>query len=180
MYSKVCYMKSTRSQILRRVLDESKTSQSELSRLSGVRQPSISQFLSGKVELSDEQLERLISCVGYELEVVRRPVERELNRSEQRTWKLHRSLGSRMTRSTFSEWKPVINKNIVRLRSQVKGQPHLRNLDRWEQIVEDDDVKELRLVLCRVDRDSIEMREVSPMSGLMTGDERRNVLGIKR
>ena len=36
------------------------TSQSELSRLSGVWQSSISQFLSGKVQLSDEQLDLLL------------------------------------------------------------------------------------------------------------------------
>ncbi|MDT5149015.1 MAG: hypothetical protein QOI01_748 [Mycobacterium sp.] len=48
--------------------------QSELSRLSGVRQPSISQFLSAKVDLSDERLDRLLSCMGYRLEVTRRPV----------------------------------------------------------------------------------------------------------
>jgi len=40
---------------------ETSTTQSELSRISGVRQPSISQFLSGKVELSDEQLDLLLS-----------------------------------------------------------------------------------------------------------------------
>ena len=50
------------------------TSQSELSRLSGVWQSSISQFLSGKVHLSDDQLDRLLSCMGYRLEVVWRPV----------------------------------------------------------------------------------------------------------
>jgi len=45
-----------------------RTTQSELSRVSGVRQPSISQFLSGKVEFSDEQLDRLLSCMGYRLD----------------------------------------------------------------------------------------------------------------
>ena len=66
------------------------TTQSELSRVSGVRQPSISQFLSGKVDLSDEHLDRLLSCLGYRLEVVRRPVEPKLTRSERRSWQLHR------------------------------------------------------------------------------------------
>jgi len=42
--------------VLREVMLTTNTTQSELSRLSGVRQPSISQFLSGKVHLSDEQL----------------------------------------------------------------------------------------------------------------------------
>jgi hypothetical protein len=100
---------------------ETRTTQSWLSRLSGVRQPSISQFLSGKVDLSDEQLDRLLSCMGYRLEVVRRPVAPDLTRSERRSWRLHR-------------------------------------------------------VLTGLDRDSIEMREVSPMSGLLPHSERQAVL----
>jgi plasmid maintenance system antidote protein VapI len=63
----------SRGGLLREVMLETSTTQSELSRVSGVHQPSISQFLSGKVELSDEQLDRLLSCMGYRLEVVRRP-----------------------------------------------------------------------------------------------------------
>lgn len=73
---------SSRNEILREVMLETGTTQSELSRVSGVRQSSISQFLSGKVNLSDEQLDRLLSGMGYRLEVVRRPVMPELTRSE--------------------------------------------------------------------------------------------------
>ena len=51
----------SRGGLLREVMLETSTTQSELSRVSGVHQPSISQFLSGKVELSDEQLDRLLS-----------------------------------------------------------------------------------------------------------------------
>jgi transcriptional regulator with XRE-family HTH domain len=78
-----------RGDLLREVMRETRTTQSELSRLSGVRQPSISQFLSGKVELSDDLLDRLLSCMGYRLEVTRRPVVPQLTRSERRSWRLH-------------------------------------------------------------------------------------------
>ena len=64
---------------------ETGTTQSDLPRLSGVRQPSISQFLSGKVDLSDEQLDRLLSCMGYRLEISRQPVTPDLTRSERRS-----------------------------------------------------------------------------------------------
>ena len=67
-------MNNEREELLREVMLETGTTQSDLSRLSGVRQPSISGFLSGRVELSDEQLDRLLSCMGRRLEVVRRPV----------------------------------------------------------------------------------------------------------
>jgi predicted XRE-type DNA-binding protein len=57
LYSIECYSRvmSSRGDLLREVMLETSTTQSELSRVSGVHQPSISQFLSGKVELSDEQ-----------------------------------------------------------------------------------------------------------------------------
>jgi predicted XRE-type DNA-binding protein len=71
---------------------ETGTTQSALSRLSGVRQPSISGFLSGKVHISDNQLDRLLSCMGRRLEVVRRPIVPDLTRSERRSWQLHRGL----------------------------------------------------------------------------------------
>jgi transcriptional regulator with XRE-family HTH domain len=83
---------SHRGELLREVMLETGTTQSELSRISGVHQPSISQFLSGRVELSDDMLDRLLSCLGYRLEVVRRPVRSELPRSEERSWRLHRQL----------------------------------------------------------------------------------------
>ncbi len=76
LYSKICYSLrvSARSYVLREVMVKTGTSQSELSRLSGVWQSSISQFLSEKAALSDDQLDRLLSCMGYRLEVVWRPV----------------------------------------------------------------------------------------------------------
>jgi hypothetical protein len=70
--------------------------QSELSRVSGVRQPSISQYLSGRVEMSDDMLDRLMSCMGRRLEVSRRSVRSELRRSEERSWRLHRQLSNHL------------------------------------------------------------------------------------
>src|SRR6478735_5030696 len=122
---------SSRGGLLRDVMLETSTTQSELSRVSGVHQPSISQFLSGKVELSDEQLDRLLSCMGYRLEIVRRPVEPVLTRSERRSWLLHRRLSSHLTRTSLQEWRPTIGRNLKRLGNGVTGQPHLGNLDRW-------------------------------------------------
>jgi transcriptional regulator with XRE-family HTH domain len=167
---------SDRGDVLREVMLQTGTTQSELSRLSGVRQPSISQFLSGKVDLSDDQLDRLLSCMGYRLEVVRRPVVPDLTRSERRSWELHRRLSTHLTRSSLESWRATIERNLERLRSSVKGQPHLRNLDRWESLVNRDDVPGLHRVLTGLDRESIEMREVSPMRGLLSHEERSDVL----
>jgi transcriptional regulator with XRE-family HTH domain len=165
-----------RGELLREVMSETDTTQSELSRTSGVRQPSISQFLSGRVELSDEQLERLLSCMGYRLEVVRRPIEPSLTRSERRSWLLHRKVSSQLTAGSLEEWRPTIERNLTRLRQGVTGQPHTRNIDRWTSLVRGSDVLGLKRVLTGLDRDSIEMREVSPMGGLLSQDDRSDVL----
>jgi hypothetical protein len=166
----------SRSDVLREVMRETRTTQLELSRVSGVRQPSISGFLSDKVDFSDEQLDRLLSCMGYRLEILRRPVLPELTRSERRSWQLHRRLSTHLSRQSLPEWRPGIERNVRRLRSGVSGQPHLRNLDRWESLVERGDVPGLHRVLTGLDRDSIEMREVSPMGGLLSPQERSMVL----
>jgi transcriptional regulator with XRE-family HTH domain len=167
-----------RSEVFREVMLETGTTQSELSRLSGVRQPSISQFLSGRVELSDDMLDRLLSCMGFRLEVVRRPVRRELNRSSERSWQLHRRLSTHLTVETIEEWRPTILRNLKRLRGSVQGQPHLRNLDRWQRLIRDRDVPGLRRVLTGLDTESVEMREVSPMGGLLSQEDRAQVLGL--
>ncbi|WP_433761336.1 helix-turn-helix domain-containing protein [Nocardia sp. CA-135398] len=169
---------SSQSDVLREVMHRTGTTQSELSRLSGVRQSSISQMLSDKLNLSDEQLERLLSCMGYRLEIVRRPVVPELTRSERRSWLLHSRLSTHLTRPSLQSWRPHIERNLERLRDGVSGQPHVRNLDRWESLIRRGDVPGIHRVLTGLDRDSIEMREVSPLSGLLSQDERADVLGL--
>jgi transcriptional regulator with XRE-family HTH domain len=157
---------------------ETGITQSELSRVSGVRQPSISQYLSGHGHLSDDMLDRLLSCMGYRLEVVRRPVQQELGRSPKRSWELHRRLSSHLTPTTFSEWRSTMLHNLERLREGTRGQPHLRNLDRWQRLIDDGDLSRLHRVMTGLDTDSVEMREVSPMRGLLTQIERSDVLGL--
>lgn len=165
-----------RGNLLRDVMVESGTTQSELSRVSGVRQPSISNFVSGKIELSDEMLDRLLSCMGYRLEVVRRPVPPVLTRSERRSWLLHRTLSGELTSQSLGEWTPTIEGNLRRLRQSVTGEPHERNLTRWSELVREHDVNGLHRVMTGLDRLSIEMREVSPLSGLLSDAARRAAL----
>lgn len=165
-----------RSEILNEVMTETHTTQSELSRVSGVHQPSISQFLSGRVGMSDEMLTRLLSCMGYELEVVRRPKPVQLDRSHQSSWRLHRQLSTHLSSTSLQHWRPVVSRNLTRLRRTVRGQPHRRNVERWQTLVEGSDIPGLRRVMNGLDSDSIEMREVSPLGGLLSQDERTRVL----
>ncbi len=151
-------------------------SQSELSRMSGVRQPSISQFLSGRIKMSDEMLDRLLSCLGYRLEVVRRPIRVELDRSHLRSWRLHRQLATHLEPDVLEGWVPTIQRNVERLRRSVQGEPHVSNLDRWEVLVQQRDLPGLRRVMTGLDTDSVQMREVSPLGGLLPQAERSKVL----
>lgn len=68
-----------------------------------------------------------------------------------------------------------IDRNLDRLGSGVTSQPHERNLGEWRSLVERRDLLGVKRVLTGLDRDSIEIREVSPMSGLLSNQERRHV-----
>jgi hypothetical protein len=92
------------------------------------------------------------------------------------SWRLHRRLSTHLTRSNLEQWRPTIERNLERLRSAVRGEPHLRNLDRWESLLDRGDVTGLHRTLTGLDRDSIEMREVSPVDGLLPNEERLEVL----
>ncbi|GGK33735.1 helix-turn-helix domain-containing protein [Nocardia camponoti] len=177
-YSSPCYnfLMSERRDVLHQVMRDTGTNQSALSRMSGVRQSSISQFLSRKTNLSDEQLDRLLSCMGFRLEVVRRPVPAELTRSEMRSWRLHRQLATHLNRTTLACARARIEQNLARLRAGIVGEPHVRNLAEWELLLAREDVPGLHRVLTGLDRHAIEMREVSPLAGLLPQDERAAVL----
>jgi hypothetical protein len=74
------------------------------------------------------------------------------------------------------DWRPIMLRNLRRLRDSTRGQPHLRNLDRWQRLIEDGDLSGMRRVMTGLDTDSVEMREVSPMGGLLPQEERAEVL----
>ena len=90
----------------------------------------------------------------------------------------HRRLSTLPNRESFKDWRPTIERNLDRLSEQVTGQPNERNLDHWRQLVDCGDLPGMHRVLTGLDRDSIEMREVSPVSGLLPGEQRREVLKL--
>ncbi|MGO1594190.1 MAG: helix-turn-helix domain-containing protein [Ancrocorticia sp.] len=165
-----------RRDILREAMLSTGMTQAELSRVSGVHQPSISQFLSGKVEMSDEKLDQLLSCLGLRLEVVRHSVQPKLTRSEWRSWLLHRSLAGTLTRQKLETWLPTLEYNLEHLRNGVTGEPHVKNIEWWSGLIGEGDINGLKRAMTGLDRDSIELREVSPMGGLISEDERRGIL----
>jgi len=166
----------TRRDLLRLVMGQTRTSQSTLARFSGVHQPSISQFLAGSIDISDEQLDRLLCCMGVRLQVVHHVVAAELTRTERRSWRLHRELSAQLNQRVFDAWRPRLLKNLDQVRVSVQGEPHERNLDKWARMVGDGDLRAVRRALTGLDRNSIELREVSPFSGVLAPELRASVL----
>ena len=157
-------------------MNEQGVSQSELSRISGVSQPSISQMLSGEINPSDDQIDRLLSCLGHRLRVRRDSVEPPLRASERRSWELHRRVSEKIDRNTLEKLGPLIADNLEGLRERVRGEPHLGNIERWEALLSERSIPRIKRVLTGLDRVSIEMREVSPFRGFLSDEERRDAL----
>ncbi|MHB1212555.1 MAG: hypothetical protein ACYC0W_09875, partial [Candidatus Nanopelagicales bacterium] len=77
---------------MRDAMSGSGMTQSRPSILSGVRQPSLSQMLHGRIDISDDMLDRLPSCMGFRREVLRRPVPVNLDHSSRRRRRMPQSV----------------------------------------------------------------------------------------
>jgi len=165
-----------RANILRQILSETGVTQTRLSELSGVKQSSLSQMLHGRIEMSDDMLSRLLSCLGYRLEVVRRPVRVELDRSNDRRWRMHERLARQLSSESWPHWRPTVQRNLKQLRALTKGEPHASNLERWSTLVASNDLSGIRRAMTGLDAESIGMREVSPLGGLLSEQDRLDVL----
>lgn len=161
-------------------MDSTGTSQVELSRLTGLPPSKISRYVSGKLEPSEPTLELLLSGLGLQVgfDVSAVPMER----TKRRSWLLHRQISHKLgTRGIDDSGWDRMQRNLDRVRSNTQGPVHERNLDRWQRIIDSRNLRDLQRVLVDISTDGIEMREVSPMSGFLTEDERLGVLaGIQR
>ena len=169
-----------RSEVLRRGMDSTGTSQMELSRLTGLPPSKISRYVSGKLEPSEPTPKLLLSGLGLRVGFNVSPVPME--RTKRRSWLLHREISHKLGVSGIDEsgWDRM-QRNLERVRSNTQGAVHERNLDRWQRIIDSRSLRNLQRVLVDTSTDGIEMREVSPMSGFLTEDERLGVVaGIQR
>ena len=120
-------------------------------------------------------LTRLLSPLGVSVSVEVKPVE--LERTKERSWRLHRQISLNLGRLgvTEDDWSRM-GLNLDRVRGGTRGQPHERNLDRWRRIIDEQDLQALHQVLTDKSSDGVEMREVSPMAGFLSEDERRSLV----
>lgn len=152
------------------------TTAGRLAGFSGVGESLISQFVCGEGDFDQAELDLLLACMGFEIKPDRSIAVVEMSRSECRSWLAHRELSAYLTKWPGIDWQSTVFANIDRLRRGTRGQPHMDNLDRWRRIAEEGGLRDIRHPLVGLDRRAIEMREVSPMGGLLPDDLRRQAL----
>ncbi|MGF7123320.1 hypothetical protein AB4Z09_20660 [Rhodococcus sp. TAF43] len=70
-----------------------------------------------------------------------------------------------------------VRRNLDTIRQHVSRGPLMTSyMDRWEQIVRDNDIKSFRNIVDSDDETAKEMRNLSPLSVLLDEDERLQVL----
>lgn len=106
--------------------------------------------------------------------------EAVLTRSERRSLELGREVAAGLDEEGWRDLRPRLRARIEELKSSLRGEPHSSNIRRWERLISEDDLEQIKLSLSSNDRDSIEMREVSPFSGALSEEDRLRVLGRVR
>ena len=114
---------------------------------------------------------------SFEEGVVQDPNEM-MDRSHRLSLLLHRALAKELDESDWRQWAPRAQANLVRLRSSVRGQIHHSSLDRWEHLISAGDLASVKTVLCGADAESIRMREVSPFAGMLSQDQRTEIVKL--
>jgi len=162
--------------MLASTLSQQNLTQTELSLITGIPQPRLSAYVNGRVGLSLDMFTYLLSSLGQTVTVIVDTAPADLNRSDRRSWLLHRAVAVKMDSANLDAWRPRIESNIGQLRETVHGEPHDNNLVRWENLVRAGDVRALKHVMLDVGPDGIAMRNVSPFAGALTDEERTAAL----
>jgi len=150
-------------------------SQAELSRSTGLPPSKISRYLSGRLEPSVPTFDLLMSSLGVRVEVSVSPIPME--RTKRRSWLLHRRISSKLGALGIDDdgWERM-QRSLRRVRSNTQGPIHERHIDLWQSIIDQRSLRELQRVLVDTSDEGIGMREVSPMTGFLTEEERLGVL----
>jgi transcriptional regulator with XRE-family HTH domain len=166
------------SSLLRAAMDATGSTQVALSALTGVAQGRISEYVCAKRAMSPGTAKLLFDAMGLRLnlEATIHPVE--MNSSDRRSWLLHRKACAKLTSSSLPHWRDLIAKNAEAMRRQIQGGPHLENLAKWERLAQTGDIKGLRGAMLDPGEAGRAMRDVSPLAGVLTQQERCEALGV--
>ena len=73
-----------------------------------------------------------------------------------------------------------VRQNLDKIREQVRGTSMLEHVGRWEQLLRTGDLDMIRRIVLSDDEVGREMRNLSPLTVLLTESERRDVLDTVR
>ena len=122
-----------------------------------------------------ETVRRALRALGAEVGTPRR-----LDRLEQRLGlELHRAVASRLVQHP-DQVLDHARTRIAPLREQVRGDLAVSWVDEWEQNIAERRIGALVDRMLGTDQRSIDMRQVSPWTGLLGADERLEVLSRAR
>jgi transcriptional regulator with XRE-family HTH domain len=152
----------------------------ELARLCGVAGPTVVDWErsedAGTIRF--ETLERALASMGERLVVSTRARGLDLEPLERREHRLGLELHRSIAQKLISDPEPVLQSARSRLdpmRVGLRGGA-LTWLDQWRDLVADRDIGGLIVVMLGTTQHDIDMRSVSPFTGLLSADERSEVL----
>jgi len=155
--------------LVRQLRDQANVTQTELARLAGTSQPTIAAYEMGAKSPSLRTVRRLAASLNLELCAAFVP---RMTREDHRSLAFHREIAARL-RKNPEQIVEHARRNLAKLTTLHPGARTL--FERWSSwlglTTEDLISQMLRLTL-----EAREMRHVSPLSGILTAQERARVL----
>lgn len=152
----------------------------ELARRCGVAAPTVLGWERAEASESIQfgTLERALAAMGERLTVAGRPEHARAERLERREHRLGLELHRTIAMKLIEHPEPVLasaRERLSPMRESVQGGAKAW-VDRWESLIESRDLGGLVDVMLGTTQADIDLRSVSPFTGLLSADERRDVI----
>lgn len=143
----------------------------ELARRAGTSAPALVDYEAGRHEPRLSTLVRIADAAGCDLIVELRP---RLTESESRSLALHERVASHLRQRTREVVK-MANDNLASMRRVDSEQRSKVYFDEWQRLL-DGPLEDLVAVAVSTDQSSRDLRQCTPFAGVLSDDERMNVL----
>lgn len=143
----------------------------ELARRAGTTHSALIDYAKGRHDPGFSTLERIALAGGYDLVVELRP---RLSGPEIRTLEMHRAITTKIESDT-ERVREIAQRNLQVLRAQDTAGNAEPYLDAWEDLISGP-VARLIAVMTSTDQAARDLRQASPFAGVLTDEERLEVL----
>ena len=143
----------------------------ELARRAGTTHSALIDYAKGRHDPGFSTLERIALAGGYDLVVELRP---RLSGPEIRTLEMHRAITTKIESGT-ERVREIAQRNLQVLRAQDTAGNAEPYLDAWEDLISGP-VARLIAVMTSTDQAARDLRQASPFAGVLTDEERLEVL----